>query len=701
MKDNELDYFRPKARHIFTIWRDLIKDDFSALVELVKNSYDADASEVKVEFIEYIKSNEIEIKISDDWHGMSEEDIRTKWLIPSTDNKVWYKKSPKWRIFQWQKWIWRYAASVLGHDLEIKTTKDWLETTININWDNFSNSKKFLDEIHLDIKTKKTNKSNWTTISIFWDDEKLKIWKNTRKQEKLEIEFEKLKPPFEIKDIFEIKLVIFSEKKEINNNELLDFYDYKIEWEIDKNWFANITYYNADNKIIEKIDKQLKNISKDNDLNWEFKFPWCIKFKFLTVDLDSPKVREKSSKSFGRNLDRKPPIEYFKKYAWVSIYRWDFRIRPYWESHEDWLYLNSRRVNNPTLRLSANQLLWYITIWSENDSNLVEASSRERLKENEYFYWLVYELRQVLNELETRRYKYRWDIWLRDKKKEELDIESKINKLQEDIKNIKNDEDKDKAIKETIKLWEDFVKEKERLNKTITQYEWQVTLWKMLNITFHEISKPVRSMKENNIYLDEYIKEISSKTLVWLWEFWDKLISLLWWYKINATIVNDFLRRLKPLTIWRWNKKDFSMLKVINLSLDMFKSKITEENIEIDLNDFKDFNFYWYEKDFITVFSNFIDNSIYWLDEWDINNKKIKIESNINWQLLFKDNWLGLIWLVTEDEKNQIFEPWFSRKDSWSWLGLSISWEILERNNIGVKILESDWIYNFILELTY
>lgn len=70
-----LDYFRPKARHIFTIGRDLIKDDFSALIELVKNSYDADAEWVEIDFSES-SQGDLVLTVKDDGHGMSETDIR-------------------------------------------------------------------------------------------------------------------------------------------------------------------------------------------------------------------------------------------------------------------------------------------------------------------------------------------------------------------------------------------------------------------------------------------------------------------------------------------------------------------------------------------------------------------------------------------------------------------------------------------------
>jgi len=52
--DNGYYKIRPAARLIHTIGSDLIGDSYAALVELVKNSYDADASFVNIIF-EYKK----------------------------------------------------------------------------------------------------------------------------------------------------------------------------------------------------------------------------------------------------------------------------------------------------------------------------------------------------------------------------------------------------------------------------------------------------------------------------------------------------------------------------------------------------------------------------------------------------------------------------------------------------------------------
>ena len=55
--------------------RDLITNSNIAVLELVKNSYDAHASEVKISFLDDT------LIISDNGKGMSEDDVLNKWLF--------------------------------------------------------------------------------------------------------------------------------------------------------------------------------------------------------------------------------------------------------------------------------------------------------------------------------------------------------------------------------------------------------------------------------------------------------------------------------------------------------------------------------------------------------------------------------------------------------------------------------------------
>ena len=70
------------------IGRDLITDRITALFELVKNCYDANAQNVLVEF-NNVGLGEVDsmITIADDGYGMSFADIRDKWMVIGTSSK--------------------------------------------------------------------------------------------------------------------------------------------------------------------------------------------------------------------------------------------------------------------------------------------------------------------------------------------------------------------------------------------------------------------------------------------------------------------------------------------------------------------------------------------------------------------------------------------------------------------------------------
>src|SRR5690606_19289407 len=66
----------------------------------------------------------------------------------------------------------------------------------------------------------------------------------------------------------------------------------------------------------------------------------------------------------------------------VGVYRNGFRIRPLGDAEFDWLKLNEQRVQNPSLRIGSNQAIGYVLIQSEEQSELIEKSARDGLREN-------------------------------------------------------------------------------------------------------------------------------------------------------------------------------------------------------------------------------------------------------------------------------------------------------------------------------
>ena len=73
---------RPAARLLKTIGQDLIKDVYAAIVDLVKNAYDADSSDVIVRYSYDTERKRLLIRVEDHGHGMSFDTVVNKWLVP-------------------------------------------------------------------------------------------------------------------------------------------------------------------------------------------------------------------------------------------------------------------------------------------------------------------------------------------------------------------------------------------------------------------------------------------------------------------------------------------------------------------------------------------------------------------------------------------------------------------------------------------
>lgn len=122
------------------IGRDLITDRVTALFELVKNCYDANATEVVVTFEKVGDLSELSsICIKDNGIGMSFEDIRDKWMVIGTSSKRAQPFSPEpiKRRCVGEKGIGRFAVDKLGSKVRIETKQqnatNWLN--VDINWD--------------------------------------------------------------------------------------------------------------------------------------------------------------------------------------------------------------------------------------------------------------------------------------------------------------------------------------------------------------------------------------------------------------------------------------------------------------------------------------------------------------------------------------------------------------------------------------
>lgn len=163
--------FKPYARLLTMLGDQLIRNEQVALAELIKNSYDADASWVKVTFEgfdrEFKAGPKAKIIIEDDGHGMSADVIENHWVNPATPMKLLGKKGDKQktalgRIIQGEKGIGRFALLKLGRDIRMVTrpadspTESIVELKLAQFDENFLQGEQamFLDEIELQFEAR-------------------------------------------------------------------------------------------------------------------------------------------------------------------------------------------------------------------------------------------------------------------------------------------------------------------------------------------------------------------------------------------------------------------------------------------------------------------------------------------------------------------------------------------------------------------
>ncbi|MEF2968619.1 ATP-binding protein [Paenibacillus sp. M1] len=145
--------FKTRARAVDLLGKQQIRDEVTAISELLRNAYDADASEGLID----IDTDKQFILVCDDGDGMSADDIEQNWLTIGTYSKKTKEIKPtkKNRIKIGEKGIGRLAVSLLGDQLLIisKKKSDGKWCVLYLHWELFRNEKMFLDDIEIPLKT--------------------------------------------------------------------------------------------------------------------------------------------------------------------------------------------------------------------------------------------------------------------------------------------------------------------------------------------------------------------------------------------------------------------------------------------------------------------------------------------------------------------------------------------------------------------
>ncbi len=451
------------------IGSDLISDDFIAVFELVKNSYDAHATKVEITF-ENIYSKNAKIIIKDNGKGMNYEDLINKWLFVaysakkdgSEEDSYDYRDKIKIkRAYAGAKGIGRFSCDRLGGQLYLETIKDEQHSkveTLLTEWEKFEGNLKEefvnISVIHETISKSNFNIHTGTVLEI----SHLKNEWNREKLLELKDSLARLINPNTIntEDTFEIKLIVKDEllkDKQQREKNLIQVNHEKSPLDITQvDYFNIINVPKIKNLIFETLEiKTTKIVSKvhDKEKN-EIETSLIEGGKLVYKIIEANKYENLSNVECELYyLNRSAKVNFYKKmgvhsieYGHVFVYKNGLRIYPYGDRNEDPLRMDNRKSQGHSRYIGTRELMGYITI-NEPNNELRETSSRgDGLIKSKTYFELVDWFYDNLKRLE----KYIIDItdWGNDLSNEDyikLDSVSRQQAVKDLISNLTKSKD--------------------------------------------------------------------------------------------------------------------------------------------------------------------------------------------------------------------------------------------------------------------
>ncbi|MEK3672655.1 ATP-binding protein [Paenibacillus sp. FSL R10-2771] len=493
--------FKVSARTARLIGRENVSNADGAIIELIKNSYDAGASTCIV-FFDFNSKNDKDnsIYIIDNGSGMDNKIIEDYWMTIGTNNKEVDFIREDGRVKSGAKGIGRFALDRLGTKAEMITKPEGNDKTYfwSVNWDDFDNIGITIENVYANIESEENfdfeymvsnilNEPSWKGIlkdHSFENGTIIRI-KNVRDTwsdyfvDRINTNMEFLVPT---DDQSQFALFLLSSEFPTKYgliNSLLNYdYDYKLVAKVfsDKTIKISIHRNEFDLKIIDMDLFDLDEMKKEPYTLKTFESGWFEKVTSMNILLPNyEKIYNKDvldslgnfeftfyfvkrsytsndrKKFYYRSFDVAKREQWMDIFAGIKVYRDYFRVRPYGEmegSSFDWLMLGERAAKSPAApshrtgswRVRPNQVSGSISISRLDNINFEDKSSREGFQENTAFTALKDLVKKIIQEFEyDRQYVMRAMDKLHSLKNFDEREKKQANKIAQQIVNKIND----------------------------------------------------------------------------------------------------------------------------------------------------------------------------------------------------------------------------------------------------------------------
>ena len=696
--EKEIIPFKFHPRVFNSLGADLVTDDIVAIIELVKNAYDAGADKVIISFLKDSQKSEkpkrsqkqdlqdndkIILEIFDNGQGMSRQIIENAWFTIATPykekNKAVKINRDTNRTVSGEKGLGRLSTARLGTSLEMYTKSEeepcW---KISIDWNEITESDS-ISETGGIIEEGKFPYNDYKSGTVVRIKNLYKDWSDSdvlqAAVEDLKNNLSRFISPFSDIKLYgkfgiAIKTPLSAAEIKITTPKYLNYPIYSISGDVNDDGIINYEYkYNNGPKKSNK--KGLINQREIKEIEQEFHFCGPFKFELRVWDYDADSIEIFTNRFDIKRGELHKSISYHKG---ISVYRDGILVLPKTDLSRDWLGLDLRRISRLGARISNRQIIGYVSISANDNPKIIDASNREGLKNNaevrifkKYLIKIVQTLERFRNENRTEE-NYREPPF--------SDILGKIfpGDLKDRVEKIITNNGTYDDILNLIRDYEASVEQAQSdLNQRAYYYSRMATIGTLSAFLIHEIRgrtgdigllhSELRNREKNDI-----IKWVSiNKPLIKAENAVNSLESL--------------ADRFSPLAIRKVNnsKSSCDPIKELNVIISVFESDLAKKNIQIKVNNISVI-LAVFPGELSSIYYNLFSNAVYWLNTSSKNDRIIDVNFRLQSDktrliINFSDSGPG----IEKGMEERIFWPGVTNRSDGFGMGLTVASELVSQ----------------------
>ena len=706
--------FRPYARLLTMLGDQLIKNERIALVELIKNAYDADADRVEVRFEAFNKdtthNKKSRIVVRDDGDGMTIKTVRSQWMNPAAPKKFLDKrkgreKTPrKNRVIQGEKGIGRFAVLKLGRVITVTTrpSRTTLETVLNYDFSRFDDdfvsengtSKEiFLDQIEISYSrskpTKLPGRQHGTVIEI----QNLKgVWNDDVIQELCRDVSNLTDPVSRItgrtaSNRFEISIFCNGELRSVEADSMET-----LKSLIEDKPVLNIEGHFQSRKNIFSFKTQTgKDEIRLQDSKITGLWVWRRRFD-KNIALAAAKQKYRCGDfafqfyifDFSRRIDGRHRLTQDEKNLLkghrIYLYRDNMRVYPYGDPDDDWLGIDVARGTGRAGHFFSNdQTIGWIDITQKGNPKLRDKTNREGLIETGGEAGdLIFLVQVFLSYIKQHPYA-RYQQKQRQRNIAQFVRDGVVAQHLADLKEGLEKAGHKPQVRKVAKIEAEYEREKEYLSQRAEMTEDLAGVGLSVEMASHDIMLLMNRAQDIGKRLARTARTLGSDEVQ---EQADMLVGVL------QQIV-DGMRDVQSL--FKSSRRRREVLRVdpvLDKIHQIYKTLLEQRGISYQRVKSSGSPLVANTTDGVVmqVLINLFDNAAYWLDTVDPAKREIRVTvDGVQGELIFSDSGPG----IEPDDLPYIFEPFYSGKgQEGRGLGLYIARQLLERHDYRIATAE-------------